>query len=80
MLIIEPTQQELSSGADNEEDELDALGFKEKITPEKRRAREPDGKFEWKDGDLKCPVRPHDFRLFEFRVPLGAWTPIRPQR
>lgn len=64
----EPEPGDFEAGADNEEDELDELGFKEKITPEKRRARDPDGKFEWKDGVLKCPVRPHDFRLFEFGV------------
>jgi len=61
--------EDLEAGADNEEDELDELGFKKKVTLKDRKAADPDGKFEWKDGILKCPVRPHDFRLFEFRLP-----------
>ncbi len=32
-----------------------------------RKAADPDGKFEWKDGVLRCPVRRYDFRLFEFK-------------
>ena len=71
---------DLEAGADNEEDDLDELGFKKKVTLKGRKAADPDGKFEWKDGILKCPVRPHDFRLFEFRLPLGAPAPSRPQR
>jgi hypothetical protein len=59
----------LEAGTGKEEDELDELGFKKKATLEDRRAKDPDGKFEWKNGVLKCPVRPHDFRLFEFRPP-----------
>ncbi len=35
---------------------------------EQRRANDPDGKFEWKDGVLSCPVRRHDYRLFEFGI------------
>ncbi len=30
-----------------------------------RRAADPDGRFEWKNGVLRCPVRRHDYRLFE---------------
>ena len=38
------------------------------LTPEERRARHPDAQFSWKQGVLRCPIRRHDFRLFEFRV------------
>jgi hypothetical protein len=63
-----PKANDLEAGADNEEDELDELGFKKKVTLKDRKAADPDGKFEWIQGILKCPVRPHDFRFFEFRV------------
>ena len=82
--LLDPTGTgepgDLEAGAENEEDDLDELGFKKKFTLKDRKAADPDGKFEWKDGLLKCPVRPHDFRLFEFRLPLGAPAPSRPQR
>ncbi|MDP7130780.1 MAG: hypothetical protein QF437_09835, partial [Planctomycetota bacterium] len=58
---------DLEAGADDEESELEELGFKKKVTLKDRKANDPDGKFEWKDGLLKCPVRPHDFRLFVFQ-------------
>jgi len=59
-------------------DDADDLGFEEdpekelELTPDKlplaeRRAQDPDGKFEWADGVLKCPVRRHDYRLFLLR-------------
>ena len=59
---------DLEAGAGNEEDELDELGFKKKVTLKDRKEKDPDGKFTWSSGILKCPVRPHDFRLFEFRL------------
>ena len=40
----------------------------EKPSAQDRRAADPDGKFEWRGGVLRCPVRRHDFRLFEFRL------------
>lgn len=47
------------------------LTLEEKPTEDERRAgaraADPDGSFEWRDGVLRCPVRRHDFRLFEFR-------------
>ncbi|MEX0670920.1 MAG: glycoside hydrolase domain-containing protein [Pirellulales bacterium] len=33
-----------------------------------RKAADPDGRFEWKDGVLRASVRRHDFRLFEFKM------------
>jgi hypothetical protein len=42
------------------------LEEKPKVSPGQRRAKDPDSKFEWEDGILRCPVRRHDFRLFEF--------------
>ncbi len=47
---------------------LDTADLDEKPSeqaPDKRRAQDPDGTFSWADGRLKCPVRRHDFRLFE---------------
>ncbi len=41
------------------------------LTLKERTAADPDGQFEWRDGVLHCPVRRHDFRLFEFKVPAG---------
>ncbi len=32
-----------------------------------RRAADPDGRFDWRDGLLRCPVRRHDYRLFLFQ-------------
>jgi len=31
-----------------------------------RRAKDPDAKFAWEDGTLRCPVRRHDYRVFLF--------------
>jgi hypothetical protein len=36
------------------------------LSLDERKAKDPDGRFEWKDGVLSCPVRKHDYRLFEF--------------
>ncbi len=49
-------------------DDLADLGLEEAKTADQRKAADPDAKFEWKDGILKCPVRRHDFRLFEFKT------------
>ena len=35
-----------------------------KMPPAKRRAQDPDGKYSWEDGRLRCPIRRHDYRLF----------------
>ena len=35
-----------------------------KLPIDKRRKVDPDGKFEWKNNQLSCPVRRHDYRLF----------------
>jgi hypothetical protein len=53
----------------DKEDEEEAFGLEERpedLPLEERRARDPDGSFSWDDGVLTCPVRPHDYRLFEF--------------
>ena len=51
-------------------DDLPDLEEKPRDLPlAERRARDPDGKFKWESGVLKCPVRPHDYRLFEFVDP-----------
>ena len=47
--------------------DLDGLSLEAPPTVQERKEADPDGKFEWKDGVLRCPVRRHDFRLFEFR-------------
>ena len=41
---------------------------KEDLPLEKRRAEDPDGKFSWDTGVLRCPVRRHDYRLFLLAV------------
>jgi len=40
----------------------------DKLPLEERRLKDPDGKWEWKDSKLRCPVRRHDYRLFEMLV------------
>jgi hypothetical protein len=49
-------------------DELEDFSLEEPPTLAERKAADPDGKFEWKDGVLRAPVRGYDFRLFEFKV------------
>ena len=60
-------------------DDADDLGFEDdpakeleetpdKLPLEERRRRDPDGKWEWENNTLKCPVRRHDYRLFELSV------------
>jgi hypothetical protein len=55
----------------NEEEDKDDVTREgddpEKLPLEERRAKDPDGRFSWKDGQLSCPIRRHDYRLFEFR-------------
>jgi hypothetical protein len=49
--------------------DLGDLGLEERpedLPVEERRAQDPDGKFSWEAGLLRCPVRRHDYRLFEF--------------
>jgi len=31
-----------------------------------RRAKDPDAKLAWEGGTLRCPVRPHDYRIVLF--------------
>ncbi|MGD0090749.1 MAG: glycoside hydrolase domain-containing protein [Planctomycetota bacterium] len=38
----------------------------EDLAPAERRAKDPDGKFQWQNGVLHCPIRRHDYRLFVF--------------
>lgn len=52
-----------------DEDNFGELELEEPPTLEERKAADPDGRCTWKDGVLTCPVRRHDFRLFEFRAP-----------
>lgn len=33
-----------------------------------RRAKDPDGQFQWQNGVLQCPIRRHDYRLFVFSL------------
>jgi len=35
-------------------------------TMTERQAQDPDGAYAWQGGVLTCPVRRHDYRLFEF--------------
>jgi len=56
----------------DEDDEEELMGLEAPPTPAERKANDPDGKFEWTDGVLRCPVRRHDFRLFEFKVNPGT--------
>ncbi len=56
---------DLSLGADDD----DELGLEEKpedIPIAERKAKDPDGKFTWEGTTLTCPIRPHDYRFFEF--------------
>jgi len=52
---------DLKGGAGEVDVELE-----EKPSLEQRKASDPDGFWEWRGGVLKCAVRRHDFRLFEF--------------
>lgn len=60
------TVTEMKGGTD-----MDAFSLDERpedLPSDERRAKDPDGTFEWKDGVLRCPVRRHDYRLFLFSV------------
>jgi hypothetical protein len=68
-----PDAPQINAGLDTAED----LGFEDdpekeleetpdKLPLEERRRKDPDGKWEWRNNTLKCPVRRHDYRLFEF--------------
>ena len=62
--------RELMGQLDTEGGDLGDLGLEERpedLPLEERRAQDPDGKYSWTDGVLTCPIRRHDFRLFEFR-------------
>ena len=48
--------------------ESEELTLDEPLTLAQRKAAEPDAQFAWENGILRCPVRRHDFRLFEFVV------------
>lgn len=56
----------LTGGMDPEALHLDERP--EDLPPDERRAQDPDGKYAWQDGVLRCPVRRHDYRLFLFRT------------
>jgi hypothetical protein len=47
--------------------DLGDLRLEEPPTLQQRKAADPDGQFTWQEGVLRCPVRRHDFRLFEVR-------------
>ncbi len=68
-----PDAPQINAGLDTAED----LGFEDdpekeleetpdKLPLEERRRKDPDGKWEWRNSTLRCPVRRHDYRLFEF--------------
>lgn len=59
-----PDNADLDSAGDLEELTLDAPP-----TPAERKAADPDAKVTWREGVLRCPVRRHDFRVFEFEAP-----------
>jgi len=67
--LLKMTDTPDAPAGEDADDGLGDLTLKEELTPEQRRAKDPDGTFTWKAGVLRCPVRPHDFRLFEFRAP-----------
>jgi len=49
-------------------EDLEDFNLEAPPTPAERKAADPDGTFSWKDGVLRAAVRPHDFRMFEFKV------------
>ncbi len=51
------------------DDELTLDERDDELPLDERRARDPDGQFAWQNGTLRCPVRRHDYRLFELRPP-----------
>jgi hypothetical protein len=65
-LIEKPETVQVDMMGEAGDDPLEDLTLEEPPTLEERRTADPDGEFEWKDGILRCPVRRHDFRLFEF--------------
>jgi len=51
--------------------DADVFSLEEKpedVPLDERKANDPDGKFKWHNNTLTCPVRRHDYRLFEFRA------------
>ena len=46
--------------------ELAATDYWQTLTPAERKATDPDGKLAWEGGILRCPVRPHDYRILLF--------------
>lgn len=54
-----------SKAVKGDDKDLDLDVSDEDLPLAERRAKDPDGKFSWQDGVLACPVRRHDFRLFE---------------
>mgnify|MGYP006278308317 CR=1 FL=1 len=66
--VEKPVADEITT---EEEDDVPGLDLEEKpedLPVEERRARDPDGEYEWENGILRCPIRRHDYRLFLFRA------------
>lgn len=59
-------------GGEGEDDEFSLEVPDEELPLAERKAKDPDGQFTWQDGVLTCPVRRHDFRLFEFQPAEGG--------
>jgi len=64
-----PDASQTGGLAETDEEEFSLDERPEEMPLDKRRALDPDGKFEWKGGELRCPVRRHDYRLFILRKP-----------
>ena len=61
--------------AEEQQNAVPDLGLEERpedIPVEERRAKDPDGAYEWKNGVLRCPIRRHDYRLFLFSARDGG--------
>ena len=54
---------------EEDEDDVTKENDPEKLPIEERKAKDPDGRSAWADGVLSCPVRRHDYRLFQFSIP-----------
>ncbi|MBS3763511.1 MAG: LamG domain-containing protein, partial [Planctomycetes bacterium] len=64
--VTQVEKPKATMGLEDEEDVPEVMLEEqpEDLPVEKRRAQDPDGKYNWENGVLSCPIRPHDYRLF----------------
>jgi hypothetical protein len=65
-------QKKPEVGQAEDQDEFTLEVPQKNLPVAERKAKDPDGKSEWTSGVLRCPIRRHDFRLFEFTNGAGG--------